>query len=86
MTFRALTAALIAATLLSFCSVAAAQEPGWSMAVNPMGNEARQIRQQDILNRPYRPGHVYGNTVRRMHYRGHPFPVPVYRFGGGFRR
>ena len=86
MTFRALTAALIAATLLSFCGISVAQEPGWSMAVNPLSDQAQQIRQQDMLDRPYRPGHFYGNTVRRMHYRGHPFPVPVYRSGGGFRR
>ncbi|PHS09981.1 MAG: hypothetical protein COA78_11655 [Blastopirellula sp.] len=28
------------------------------------------IRSMDILNRPYRPGHFYGNTVRRRHHRG----------------
>ena len=57
------------------------QEPGWSLAVVPMSPQAQQIRQQDILDRPYRPGHVYGNTVRRMHYRGHPLPAPVYMHG-----
>ena len=81
-------ACLALAVLLSMwvAGSATAQEPGWSMAVSPMSAEAQEIRQQPILDRPYRPGHVYGNTVRRMHYRGHPLPVPVYRQHGGFRR
>lgn len=28
-----------------------------------------QIREQPILDRPYRVGHFYGNTVRRRHHR-----------------
>jgi hypothetical protein len=28
----------------------------------------------DILERSYRPGHFYGNTVRRLHYRGTVLP------------
>ncbi len=35
-----------------------------------------QIRSQDILNRPYRPGHFYGNTVRRRHHRGTTVSMP----------
>ena len=71
----AIYAALVAAMLATVQAVAA-QETGWSGAVLPTSPEARQIQQQPILQRPNRPGHVYGNTVRRMHYRGHPAPLP----------
>ncbi|WP_437226863.1 hypothetical protein SH661x_000050 [Planctomicrobium sp. SH661] len=36
-----------------------------------------QLDATPIELRPYRPFHFYGNTVRRVHYRGTPFP----RFG-----
>lgn len=29
----------------------------------------QQIRQMPLLQRPNRPGHFYGNTVRRIHQR-----------------
>lgn len=29
-----------------------------------------------ITERPYRPLHFYGNTVRRLHYRGQALPAP----------
>jgi len=28
------------------------------------------IKSMHILDRPYRPGHFYGNTVRRRYYNG----------------
>jgi hypothetical protein len=31
----------------------------------------QEIRQMPILERPSRPGHFYGNTVRRGHTRTH---------------
>jgi hypothetical protein len=34
------------------------------------------IRSQHILDRPYRPGHFYGNTVRRRHHRGTTVSMP----------
>ncbi len=82
----------IAVAVCWFCCMSeppAAAEPNWSSSVLPIGAEAQQIRQMDILNRPYRPGHFYGNTVRRMHYRGRPWPLPrdFGRAGGAlFRR
>ncbi len=54
---------------------AAAREPGWSWRVVATGDFREKIRVTPIEQRPYRPLHVYGNTVRRMHYRGTPLPV-----------
>jgi hypothetical protein len=74
MTRFALYAGLVAA-MFSFAPALHASETGWSTAVNPLSPEAQQIRQQPLLERPNRPFHVYGNTVRRMHYRGSPLPT-----------
>jgi len=60
-----------------FCtsSLSAQEEPGWWGVVfaDPVTQEA--IDNTDIILRPYRPFHCYGNTVRRMYYRGNPFPT-----------
>jgi hypothetical protein len=55
--------------------VSAASEPGWSPNVIARGEERQQIRATPIEQRPYRPLHFYGNTVRRIHYRGTPLPA-----------
>jgi hypothetical protein len=68
--------AVLVAVLLAATPTVGGQEPGWSGAVLPIDPEAQQIRQQPILERPNRPGHVYGNTVRRIYYRGNPLPLP----------
>ena len=86
MTLHKACLALVVVCTMWVAESARAQEPGWSMAISPLSPEAQQIRQQHVLDRPYRPGHVYGNTVRRMHYRGHPFPMPAHRQHRGFRR
>jgi hypothetical protein len=52
-----------------------AQQPGWSPNIIATGQEREQIRATPIEQRPYRPLHIYGNTVRRMHYRGTPLPT-----------
>jgi hypothetical protein len=47
--------------------------PGQERARGPIiarGAERDAIRSTHILNRPYRPLHFYGNTVRRRHARG----------------
>lgn len=73
--------AALAAAIVTTAAATHASETGWSGAVMPMSAESQQIRQQPILERPNRPFHVYGNTVRRMHYRGNPLPMPR-DFGG----
>jgi hypothetical protein len=50
-------------------------EPDWRGVIIARGAEREQIESTDILDRPYRPLHFYGNTVRRQHYRGRPTPT-----------
>ncbi|WP_442508782.1 hypothetical protein SH528x_000314 [Novipirellula sp. SH528] len=54
-----------------------AAEPGWSPIIIPTGDYRQEIKSMPIEQRPYRPGHFYGNTVRRMHYRGEVLPRPL---------
>lgn len=56
--------------------LAQAQEPGWSPYIIGSREFRAQIEQTPILERPYRPLHFYGNTVRRQHYRGFALPLP----------
>jgi hypothetical protein len=51
-------------------------EPGWERGVVLFGQEREQVKSMPITERPYRPLHFYGNTVRRMHYRGTAIPAP----------
>lgn len=70
---------IIASVFLASClmgtAVASAQQPGWSLRVVTFGETRRQIESTPILQRPYRPLHFYGNTVRRRHYRGTALPA-----------
>ena len=68
--------ALIAFATLVVPAIAQGQEPGWSPSVIALGTQREEIRSTDILHRPYRPMHFYGNTVRRRHYRGTAVPRP----------
>lgn len=58
-------------------SPAEASEPGWLPVVIARGEQREQIQSLPIEDRPYRPLHFYGNTVRRMHHRGTPLPSPA---------
>lgn len=53
-----------------------AAEPGWSPVIIATGTYRQKLEQTPIVNRPYRPFHFYGNTIRRMHYRGTAIPTP----------
>ena len=59
-----------------FASSAAAQEPSWWGVVIAPQSIRPQIESTPIVDRPYRPFHFYGNTVRRRHYRGTTLPAP----------
>ena len=60
------------------------QQPQWTGRVLKVGIDRQYTDSVDILERPYRPFHFYGNTVRRMHYRGFPLPLPVDFFMSGY--
>jgi hypothetical protein len=50
-----------------------------SNAAHALGARAAQrraIKSRHILDRPNRPGHIYGNTVRRRYYSGKVVFVP----------
>ncbi len=49
-------------------TAAEAQESSRSNAANSARSYRAHIRSMHILDRPSRPGHFYGNTVRRRHY------------------
>jgi hypothetical protein len=65
----------LVAGLPLFAAASSAQEPGWSNVVIARGEMRQQIEATPILERPYRPLHFYGNTVRRAHYRGSPLAI-----------
>ena len=50
-------------------------EPGWASNVLIVGAERDYVKSLPIELRPYRPFHFYGNTVRRLHYRGYALPA-----------
>jgi hypothetical protein len=51
-------------------------EPGWKGTIVARGEFRQQIESTPILERPYRPFHFYGNTIRREYYRGVAIPLP----------
>jgi hypothetical protein len=50
------------------------REPGWSGPGVLRGNAKASNESIPILERSYRPMHVYGNMTRRHHYRGTVIP------------
>jgi hypothetical protein len=51
-------------------------EPKWEGQVLLLGEERERVKSMPITARPNRVGHFYGNTVRRIHYRGSVVPLP----------
>ncbi|MEI6505724.1 MAG: hypothetical protein WCO90_07565 [Planctomycetota bacterium] len=68
--------------LIAFVAVAAlvpvspidASTTGFDPRIITFGETREQIQNTPVLNRPYRPLHVYGNTVRRRHTRSTTSP------------
>ena len=76
---RALT---VAAFLLCASNFANSQEPGWASNVVTPEPLRATLEATPIVYRLYRPFHFYGNTVRRIYYRGTAMPAPVdFRMG-----
>ncbi len=68
MRYMTILATLTLATAISFetTTTQAASPTGWSPVILPTGNYRTQIKSIPIENRPGRPLHVYGNTIRLM--------------------
>ena len=65
-----IAAILVIAGLTLLATTANALEPGWSGPIIARGRTRQQIESTPIAYRSYRPFHFYGNTVRRVYYRG----------------
>jgi hypothetical protein len=64
------TLLLILAVALTTASLLPVQVASASGPMIATGAQRQAIKSQHILHREYRPGHFYGNTVRRRHARG----------------
>jgi hypothetical protein len=58
------------------CGPALAEQPSGRGPVIARGEVRDQIAATAIQDRPYRPMHVYGNSVRRRHHRGRAVQAP----------
>ena len=67
-------AALMATALVPETTFAAGQT-GFDPRIVTVGPAREQLKNTPITQRPYRPLHVYGNTVRRRHSRGSSGPT-----------
>lgn len=76
MATRMIMAAIGLFTVFCCAAASSAQEPGWESQVLVSSPEREYLRSVPMVQRPYRPGHVVGNTVRRQYYRGFPLPLP----------
>jgi len=71
---RAITRLLLVATVVTLpfeavAPLAEAANTGFDPRIVTFGEAREQIQNTPIEQRPYRPLHVYGNTVRRRHQR-----------------
>jgi hypothetical protein len=84
---RIVSAAFILSALVVFAAPASARAadsgPGWMGVVVARGELKQEIESTPIVDRPNRPFHFYGNTVRREYYRGSALPRPGDFLKGG---
>ena len=75
---RVVSAAFILSAVYLFAAPGAARAAdngtGWLPVVVARGELKQEIESTPIVDRPNRPFHVYGNTVRRRYYRGAATP------------
>jgi hypothetical protein len=74
--FSALVALFCGLFAVAHPTDAAGQSPGVSMRIITFGETRDQLQATPIEQRPYRPGHFYGNAVRRQNRRGSSAPAP----------
>ncbi|MCC9601974.1 hypothetical protein LOC67_15540 [Stieleria sp. JC731] len=65
-------ATLLILSLILSASLSAKSPTGWSAVVLPAGEYRDEIKSMPIETRPGRLLHVYGNTVRLLHYSDAP--------------
>lgn len=75
-TMRTIVIAAVTAAALVPVSSANAASTGFDPRIITFGETREQIQNTPVLERPNRPLHVYGNTVRRRHSRGAAAPRP----------
>ena len=68
------TPLLLAIVFLSPSSSVAA-EPNWYPYVIARGADRIAIQNTPMHQRPYRPMHIYGNSIRRSYHRGYTTPL-----------
>ena len=84
-----LVAAIAVSALAISCQSGFANESGWYPYVIARGQDRAVIENTPIELRPNRPFHFYGNSVRRVYYRGNQMPRTrsyVRRSNPGVRR
>lgn len=67
---RTLVIAVVATAALAPVVPIDAASTGFDPRIVTFGDTRQQIQNTPVLERPYRPLHVYGNTVRRRSTRG----------------
>jgi|GEM_PF-1380788 len=73
---RGVVLALTSGLVLGMAIGTLAAEPSWDSRVIKRGADRDRINSMPIEDRPNRPLHFYGNTVRRIHHRGSAMPLP----------
>lgn len=68
-------ASLLGMTILFAASARLACAETRPVPIVAAGELRREIKATPILERPNRPLHFYGNTVRRQYYRGASIPA-----------
>jgi hypothetical protein len=71
---RTVILAAVVAAMLTPLS-ADARSTGFDPRIVTFGEAREEIKSTPITQRPYRPLHVYGNTVRRRHERAAASPT-----------
>jgi len=61
---------LLLCTLFAILPATSHAETSWTTRIIKRGPDRQTTNSMPITQRPNRPFHFYGNTVRRIHYRG----------------
>lgn len=58
----------------AFLEPAAARNSNFDPRIITFGESREELKNTPMVDRPYRPLHIYGNSVRRRHVRSAPRP------------